>query len=163
MKAQIQQGILLGIIAAGAALAADLPGIKDLPDIKEGLWESSTFMPGVMEKPMLSKMCTSNAVNRKMYEDTHNSPNAPCKELHAEHHDSVYISESECNFSGKISHSKSVMTLTGNTGFRLEMRKADNTVETVIESKWVGSCPTGMKLGDVTGPDGKVMMNALSP
>jgi hypothetical protein len=29
--------------------------------------------------------------------------------------------------------------------------------------KWVGACPAGMKQGDVTGPDGKVMMNALAP
>jgi hypothetical protein len=43
------------------------------------------------------------------------------------------------------------------------MRKADNTIETVIESKWVGACPAGMKLGDVAGPDGKVMMNVLTP
>lgn len=163
IKNQIRLGILVGAIAAGVASAGDLPGIKDLPDVKEGLWESSTFMAGATQKPMLTKMCTSNAVTRKVYQDTHGNPNAPCKEVHAERHDSVYISETECNFSGKITHSKSVMTVTGNTGYRLEMRKADNTVETVIESKWVGVCPVGMKLGDVIGPDGKVMMNALSP
>ncbi len=163
MKNRIQFGFLVGAITAGVALAGDLSGIKDLPDIKEGLWENSTFMAGAMEKPMLTKMCTSNAVNRKMYQDTHAASNRPCKEVHSERHDSVYISETECNYSGRITHSKSVMTLTGNTGYRLEMRKADNTVETIIESKWVSACPVGMKLGDVIGPDGKVMMNALSP
>jgi hypothetical protein len=53
--------------------------------------------------------------------------------------------------------------LTGNTGMRLETRKADNSVESAIEMKWVGACPAGMKLGDVAGPDGKVMMNAMAP
>jgi hypothetical protein len=35
--------------------------------------------------------------------------------------------------------------------------------ETVIDAKWLGACPANMKLGDVAGPDGKVMMNALNP
>jgi hypothetical protein len=45
----------------------------------------------------------------------------------------------------------------------LETRKEDNTVETSIDMKWAGACPASMKLGDVTGPDGKVMFNAMTP
>lgn len=156
-------GILLGTIAAGWALGADQPGINDLPDIREGLWESSTMMHGSMDKPMHTTMCTSNAVNRKMYEDTHKNPNRACKEIHLERHGSVITEDIECNFSGKVTHSKTITTLTGNTAMRLETRKDDGTVETVIDMKWVGACPAGMKQGDVTGPDGKVMMNALAP
>jgi hypothetical protein len=155
------------VIAAGAILvalsqSAGSQGIKDLPDIKEGLWES-TVSNGATDKPMRTTMCTNNAVSRKTYEDTHRDPNRPCKEIHSERHDSVYVSETECNFGGKVTRSRSTTTLTGNTGFRVEMRKADNSIETVIESKWMGACPAGMKLGDVTGPDGKVMMNMLAP
>jgi hypothetical protein len=163
VKNQIQHGLLVGAFAVSVALAADLPGIKDLPDTKEGLWESSTFIAGATQEPILTKMCTSNAVNRKMYEGTHRNPDSPCKEVHRERHDSVIISETECSFSGNLTRSKTTMTLTGSTGYRLETHKADNTVETVIESKWVGVCPAGMKLGDVIGPDGKLMMNALGP
>lgn len=148
---------------AGLVQAGDLTGVKDLPDIKEGLWESTTMMPGSMDKPMRSTMCTSNVVSRKVYEDAHNNPKALCKEIHSERRESVITSETECNFTGKITRNKTVTTLTGNTGFKVESRKADNTIETVIESKWVGACPVGMKLGDVTGPDGKVMMNLLNP
>jgi len=121
------------------------------------------MMPGSMDKPMHTTMCTSNAVNRKVYEDSHKSTNSLCKEIHSERHGSVITQESECNFSGKVTHSKSVTTLTGNTGIQIETRKADNTVESVIDMKWVGACPAGMKLGDITGPDGKVMTNVMSP
>jgi hypothetical protein len=155
--------LVVGALSAGCALGADQPGINDIPDVKEGLWESSTMMPGAMDKPMHTTMCTSNAVNRKMYEDTHKNKDSVCKQIHTERHGSVITQEIECNFSGKVTRSTSVTTLSGNTGMRLETRKADNTVESVIEMKWVGACPVGMKLGDVTGPDGKVMMNAMDP
>jgi len=158
-----QLRILIGALAWGVGHAADLPGINDLPDIKEGLWVSTTMMPGAMPKPQRSTMCNSNAVTRKMYLDTHKNPNTPCKLTHSEHNGSVFTSETECNFGGKVTHSKSVTTVTGNTAMHLEMRKADNSLETVIDMKWVGACPAGMKLGDITGPDGKVMFNAMTP
>ena len=156
-------GFLLSMTAAGCVLGADQLGINDIPDIKEGLWESSTMMPGAMDKPMHTTMCTSNAVNRKIYEDIHKGKASHCKQIHSERNGSVITQEVECNFSGKVTRSKSTTTLMGNTGMRLETRKADNTVESVIEMKWVGACPAGMKLGDVTGPDGKVMYNAMTP
>ena len=163
MNEKMRLGFFVGAIVAGGALGADQPGIKDLPDVKEGLWESSTMMPGSMDKPMHTTMCASNAVNRKMYEDMHKNANNPCKQIHSERVGSVITQQVECNFSGKVTRSTSVTTLTGNTAMRLETRKADNTVETVIEMKWVGACPAGMKLGDVTGPDGKVIYNAMAP
>jgi Protein of unknown function (DUF3617) len=163
MSKAMRFGLLIGVIAAGCALGADQPGIRDLPDVKEGLWESSTMMPGAMDKPMHTTMCTSNAVSRKMYEDSHKNGNSLCKEIHSERVGSVITQDIECNFSGKVTRSRSVTTLTGNTAMHLETRKADNSVESVIDMKWVGACPAGMKLGDVTGPDGKVMMNAMAP
>jgi hypothetical protein len=158
----VRLGLLIGAIAATFPVAADQPSIKDVPDVKEGLWDSSTMMPGSMDKPMHTTMCLSNAVNRKIYEDTHKI-RSQCKEIHSERLGSVITQEVECNFSGKVTRTKSVTTLTGNTGIRVETRKADNTVETAIDMKWVGACPAGMKLGDITGPDGKVLYNALTP
>ena len=163
MNKKLRLGVIVGAFAAAGALGADQPGINDIPDMKEGLWESSTMMPGAMDKPMHTTMCTSNAVSRKMYEDSHKNGNSPCKPIHIDHQGSVTTQEVECNFSGKVTRSKSVTTVTGNTAIHLETRKADNTVESVIDMKWMGACPAGMKLGDVTGPDGKVMMNAMTP
>jgi hypothetical protein len=163
MNEKMRLGLLVGVIVASCALGADPLGINDIPDVKEGLWETSTMMPGAMDKAMHSTMCTSNAVNRKMYEDSHKDGSSVCKQIHSERHGSSITQQLECNISGKVTRSTSVTTLTGNTAVRVEMRKADNTVESVIEMKWVGACPTGMKLGDVTGPDGKVMMNVMTP
>ena len=163
MNREMRLGLLVGAIAATCAVGADQPGINDIPDMKEGLWESSTMMPGAMDKPMHTTMCVNNAVYRKMYEDSHKNSDSVCKQVHSEREGSVITQEIECNFSGKVTRSKSITTLTGNTAIHLETRKADNAVESVIDMKWVGACPAGMKLGDVTGPDGKVMMNAMTP
>jgi hypothetical protein len=162
LKQHLKSAIAALVILMALTQAAGSQDIKDLPDIKEGLWQS-TVTSSATDKPMRTTMCTSNAVSRKTYEDTHRDPHSPCKQIHAERHDSVYVAETECNFNGKVTHSTSTTTVTGNTAFRVEMRKADNTIETVIESKWVGACPAGMKLGDVTGPDGKVVMNMMTP
>ena len=155
--------LLVGVMISGYAGGADLPGLKDIPDIKEGLWASTTTMPGTMDKPMHTTMCTSNAVSRKMYEDTHKDTDRPCKQVRSEHVGSVITQEIECNYNGKISRSRSVTTMTGNTGMHIEMRDAADKVENIIDMQWEGACPAGMKLGDVTGPDGKVMMNVLAP
>jgi len=156
-------GLCLGTLLAYHGAIGDTPGVDDIPDVKEGLWESNTQMPGTNGKAIHSTMCTSNLVNRKLYEQTHKNPNRPCKVLHYERSGAVLTSETECTFGGKPTRTKSVTTLSGNTAYRLETRKPDGTIETVIESKWVSACPAGMKLGDVTGPDGKVMMNMLTP
>jgi hypothetical protein len=51
------------------------------------------MMNGAMDKPMRTTMCTSNAVNRKMFEDTQRNSKSPCKEIHSERHDSVIVTE----------------------------------------------------------------------
>jgi hypothetical protein len=163
MNRKLRHVLLVGAMVSGCAWGADVPGIKDLPDIKEGLWASSTTMPGSAGKTMHTTMCTSNAVSRKTYEDTHKDADRPCKAVHTEHVGSVYTEEMACNFSGKVTHSKSVTTMMGNTGIHIEMRDADDKVSNTIDMKWVGPCPAGMKLGDVAGPDGKVMMNLMTP
>jgi len=163
MTKKMRLGSLVGALAAAFTLGAEPLSDDFVPDMKEGLWESSTMMVGATDKAVHSTMCTSNAVSKKMAEDVHKNPNRPCKQIHAERNGSVVTQETECNFAGKVTHNKSTTTLTGNTGIRMEMRKEDGTVQTIIDMKWVGACPAGMKLGDVTGPDGKVMMNAMTP
>lgn len=159
MNKKMGLSLFVGSIAVSCTLAADQPGVNDIPDVKEGLWESSTTMYGATDKPMHTTMCTSNAVSRKMYEDTHK--NSRCKTVNSERRGSVITQDVECNFDGKLERSKHITKLTGNTAVHLETRKEDGTVKTVIDMKWVGACPAGMKLGDVTGPDGKVLYNAL--
>ena len=160
---KISLALTLCACVVQGSLAADLPGLKDIPDMKEGLWESSTMMQGTLDKPMRTTICTSNAVTRKMYEDSHKNTDSPCKTGKSERVGSVITQDIECNFGNKVTHSKSITTVSGNTGMHIEMRDSDNKLESAIDMKWVSACPAGMKLGDLMGPDGKLMMNAMTP
>jgi len=162
MAGKWQFGIIVGATAWGLALAGDLPGIKDLPDVKEGLWESSTLIHGAMDKPMRSTMCNSNAVSRKMYEDTHRNANTRCKEIHTERNGSVITTESECNIDGKgdplqIRHHAhgQYRDAPGIAQSRQFSRDRDR-------HEMGGRVPGRHEARDVTGPDGKVIFNAMT-
>ena len=147
MNRNLTFSIVLAVLCITKAVAA-----IDLPDIKEGLWESHSTAGST--KNIVTTMCTNNAVNKKISDDQEKNPNRPCKVIHSEHSGSTIFSEVECKFGNKVSRSKTVMTLSGNTGYHTETRDANNSVEMVIDSKYTGACPAGMKLGDVTGPQG---------
>jgi len=102
----------------------------------------------------VTTMCMDNTIYKKMSDDQEKNPNRPCKSIRSDRSGSVISSEVECKFGAKITHSKTVTTLSGNTGFHSETRNSDNNVDLVIDSKYTGPCPAGMKLGDVTGPQG---------
>lgn len=143
--------LTLSVVLAVLGIANTVAAIE-LPDLKAGLWESRTSMGAT--KNSMSTMCMDNATYKKMSDDQEKNPNRPCKVLHSEHSGSTISSEVECKFGDKVSRSKTVMTLSGNTGYHSETRSSDNSVAMVIDSKYTGACPAGMKLGDVTGPQG---------
>jgi hypothetical protein len=155
----------MGLAVICCALFARHAHATDMPDIKEGLWESNTMIVGVTPKPMHGSMCTSSATNKRFRDETQKNPNRPCKNVHSELKGSVYTEEIECTRSGQVTRTKTITTFTGNTAYHTETHKADNTVEAVIDVKYVGACPAGMQLGDVVGSDGtKInMLNFESP
>jgi|PersoiStandDraft_1058852.scaffolds.fasta_scaffold59482_2 Protein of unknown function (DUF3617) len=147
--------VIFFVFSTTKALAA-----TDLPDIKAGLWESRTTMGDT--KNIISSSCMDNSVYKKMSDDRDKNPNRPCQVIHAERNGSTYSSEVECKFGKKVTRSTTVITFSGNTAYHSEMRGSANSVEMVIDSKYLGSCPSGMKLGDVTGPQG-MKFNVLQP
>src|SRR5450631_894353 len=143
MNHKIASGVIFFVFSAARAFAA-----ADLPDIKAGLWESRTTMGAT--RNIVSSMCMDNGTYKKMSDDLKKNRNRPCKVLQEGRNGSTYSSEVECKFGSKVSRSKTVITFSGNTAYHSEMRGADNNIEAVIDSKYAGSCPSGMKLGDVT-------------
>jgi hypothetical protein len=132
----------------------------DLPDLKAGLWESFTSVrKGVA--PMRSTMCMDSTVYKRLDEKFRKDPQRPCKRTSQEHIGSTFTLTAVCNFHGKPTQSKTVMIMSGNTAYHSEVHSEDQSVGVVIDAKYVGACPAGMKLGDMTGPDGKVMANIL--
>ena len=92
----------------------------------------------------------------------HKNPNMPCQQVHSERAGSTITLEVQCKFGGQLTRSKTVMTLSGNIAYHSEIRTTDNTLQSVIDGKYLGPSPAGMVLGDVNGPNG-TKVNVLHP
>lgn len=134
----------------------------DLPDMKAGLWESSTIVGKTPQQPVHATVCMNNDAYRRLNEKISKNPNLSCKNISSQHVGPTYTTTTQCQFgNGKPSVSTTALTMSGNTAYHSETRDQDHSVEMMIDAKFVGVCPSGMKLGDMTGPDGKIMMNVL--
>jgi hypothetical protein len=143
------------------ACASAIAHAGDYPNIKEGLWSTTTTMSDAKRPPQTATMCNSTAVMQTVI-DTHKKTDQPCKITNLSHSGAVYTEQTECNFGGQVRKSTSVTTFTGDTAVHTEIHQADGTVTVTSDSKYVGACPTGMVPGDFVGADG-VKLNILHP
>jgi hypothetical protein len=150
--------LLLGMMSF-ACIAAAHAG--DYPNIKEGLWSTTTTMNDAKRPPQTATMCNSTAVMQSVI-DNHKKSDQPCKITSMSHSGSVYTEQTECNFGGKVIKSTSVTTFTADTAVHTEIHQADGTVTVTSDSKYVGVCPAGMVPGDFVGADG-LKLNILHP
>jgi hypothetical protein len=150
---------LLGIISAAYLATAAHAG--DYPNIKEGLWTTTTILGDAKRPPQTGSICNSTAVMQSVI-DAHKKSDQPCKIVSQSHSGSVYTEQTECNIGGQVRKSTSVTTFTGDTAVHTEMHQADGTVTVTSDSKYVGACPVGMVPGDYVGADG-MKFNILHP
>jgi hypothetical protein len=149
---------LLELISCTCIAAAAHAG--DYPNIKEGLWSTTTTLGDGKRPPQSGTMCNSTAVMQSVI-DARKKGDQPCKIVGMSHTGAVYTEQTECNFGGQVRKSTSVTTFTGDTAVHTEIRQADGTVVT-SDSKYLGICPAGMVPGDFVGADG-MKLNILHP
>jgi hypothetical protein len=155
----MQMRLLLGMMCCACFAAAVHAG--DYPNIKEGLWSTTTTMSNAKIPPQTATMCNSTAVMQSVI-DSHKKTDQPCKITGMSHSGAVYTEQTECNFGSQVRKSTSVTTFTGDTAVHTEIHQADGTVTVTSDSKYVGACPTGMVPGDFVGADG-MKLNILHP
>jgi hypothetical protein len=157
---RINPGLALALIAAyGATAAAD--DFKP-PPMKDGLWEAHTVqvMGGKTMADMVIKMCQTKELTA--------SSEAFAKEMRKTNQctstvtqtGNTVVEDSHCTkgpTAGDVSHT--VYSHVGDTASHVEMRMHIGGTETstVSDMKYLGSCPAGIKPGDVIMPDGKVV------
>jgi hypothetical protein len=155
----MKMSLLPGMLCCACLVAAAHAG--DYPNIKEGLWSTTTTIGDAKRPPQVATMCNSTAVMQSVM-DAHKKGDQPCKIVNMSHTGSVYTEQTECTFSGQVRKSTSVTTFTGETLVHTEIHQADGTVTITSDSKYVGACPTGMVPGDFVGADG-MKFNILHP
>lgn len=140
---------------------AEADGIKP-PPTKEGLWEthSTQTQQGktVFDKSM--KMCQSKEITKSMQSNAEElRKKNECTSNVTQPSTNTYVEESRCAKGPNAgSVTKVIYTYQGDTASHTEMHMNVRQTETVmiIDAKYVGSCPAGMKPGDLM-MDGKII------
>ena len=151
--------LLLGLVSSACMAAAAHAG--DYPDIRQGLWSTTTIMSDAKRPPQTGTLCNSTAVMQSVI-DAQKKSGQPCKIMSLSHSGSVYTQQTECSIAGQVRKSTSVTTFKGDTAVHTEIHQADGAVTVTSDSKYLGACPAGMVPGDFVGPDG-LKFNILHP
>jgi hypothetical protein len=156
MVGRLCAAVLFCVCSSRAALAGDVP------DVKTGLW-STTTTTGVPNAPRQTvTMCTSTALLQTVFDRHLKDPKQPCKQTSVSHNGATTTEQNECKFGDTVTKSKVITVTSGNTAVHTEIHQEGTSAVTVSESKYVGACPAGMQLGDYVGPDGR-KANVLHP
>jgi hypothetical protein len=159
MKRMLVFAAVLLLLSNGAANAADPPAMK------EGLWSirnQSVNNPGNKKTENTATVCRSHAYDQ----DTLQSAKAikGCKTLSESLQGNEYSIHTQCAIAGTVIDSKSTVTFKGDTGSHSENHATYSPalggiseMTLIQDQKYVGSCPAGVKPGDVTQPDGTVV------
>jgi Protein of unknown function (DUF3617) len=159
MKISILSTLAMALVAAGIA-SADEP---QLPPLKEGLWESHTQQTIQKSKfETVVKLCRTREFDKSlkasMKSTGENLRKANhCTENATQLSANSYSAEMHCEKDGTVT--KTLVSYQGDTSYHMEMHRTSNQSEslTIIDDRYVGSCPADMKPGDAVTGDGTKM------
>ena len=153
--------VFLVVVLSACIRVAGADDIKP-PPTKEGLWEthSTQIQQGKTVSDRSVKMCQSKELNKSMQAtgDELKKKNE-CTSSVTQPSPNTYLEESRCAKGPNAgSLTKVVYTHQGDTASHTEMRMNVGKSETVMimDAKYLGSCPAGMKPGDLI-IDGKMI------
>ena len=145
-------------------LSAAIAHAIDFPMMKPGLWESQVTRDGAPSKAGPAKMCMDAAVQKEMMDMGMGTMKEMCSKNDIRRDGNRVYGNAECKFGESTMKSSSVTTFKSDVAYRTEVKatydppmmgKSSGT--TVIDAKWAGPCPAGMKAGDVTLPNGRTV------
>lgn len=158
-------------VALGCALllSAAAAHAIDFPTMKAGLWESQITRDGAPAKTGPMKMCMDAAVQKEMMDMGMGTMKEMCSKNDIRRDGNRMYGNAECKLGESTMKSTSVTTFSGDVSYRTEVKATydppmmgKSAAATIIDSRWTGPCPAGMKAGDITMPDGR-MMNMRPP
>jgi len=130
------------------------------PPMKDGLWEthSTQTQQGNAVFDTSVKMCQSKELTKSRQSNGEElRKKNKCTSVVTQPSPNTYVEESHCAEGPNAgSLTKVIYTYQGDTASHMEMHMNEGKSETVMimDSKYLGSCPAGMKPGDVVMADG---------
>jgi hypothetical protein len=148
-----------------AVLLLSIARAADPPELREGLWsihKQSTDNPGNQKSESTKTLCRSHAYDKSV--DARAKAAAKgCTKVDESVQGNKDISEMLCVVEGITMNTKGTTTYGRDTSLHSETRMTYSLAlggvsetTTIIDSKYIGSCPGGAQPGDQTDADGKV-------
>ncbi len=152
------------LIVALCLAAAPLATAQDYPKLKAGQWEI-TMDVGQRAKdapPTKTTMCIDDVSQKQMYASGMGAARETCSKNEFRRDGARYVGYSECKFGDSKMTGRSVMTLTGDTAYKLVVTSSYNPPfmgmkdsQTTLDGKHVGACRDGLVPGDMLLPGGQ--------
>jgi len=153
--------IALVLLLAGLALPAIA---QDYPKLKAGLWEMDRSGGGPAPQMNRMTMCLDDSVQKEMFDMGAGAMQGMCSKHEFKLSGSGGTGDFICDIGGSRMHSKSTMTLTGNTAYRTEIHTTydppfmgQTQTTTVLTARNVGACKAGQRPGDMVLPNGQTL------
>jgi hypothetical protein len=153
------------LLSAAAALWLPVAYAADPPELKEGLWSihtQETDNPGNKKTESTRTICRDHAYDKSV-QALAKTAVKDCK-VSESVQGSKTSSEAHCVVAGTVIDTKGTGAYVGDTSTHSETHTiyspalygmAEST--TIMDQKWVGSCPAGVQPGDMTNADGTVI------
>jgi hypothetical protein len=144
------------VLAPGSALA------QDYPTLKAGQWELTTTTSTTPDKPTRTTYCLDASVQKEMAGFGEGMRKEMCSRSTMKREGNRYVGESECRLGTTTMKSRSVMTLTGDTAYRTEVKATYDPPfmgmkesTTTVEGRHTGACRDGLVPGDLVTATGQ--------
>ena len=160
----VSRFLLLGTLCASIAMAGE-DDIKP-PPTREGLWEthSKQTEQGKTVSDRSVRMCQSKQITQAMQaRGERMRKQNECTTHLSKPSANTYIEESRCAKGPSAgTATKVIYTNEGDTASHTEMHLDAGGSQTlvIIDAKYLGACPAGMKPGDLMMEDGKIISGA---
>ncbi len=153
------------LLASLVVLAAASPALaQDLPRLRAGQWDIliDRGKAGQGQPPVTSSMCTDDTVQREMLVNGMGMSREICTRNEFRREGPRYVGVAQCRFGDSRMTSRSVMTLAGDTAYRVEVTATFDPPfmgmkdsHTTLDGKYAGPCRAGLVPGDIVGPAGQ--------
>jgi hypothetical protein len=163
MRMTTRFSLVLALALGATAAVAD-----EFPPRKPGLWEVA--LTAEKHTPVTMKMCLDRETDQ-LFQKFGTDVSVPaCPHADVKVVGSVATAQAQCKIAGSTLTSTAVMNFKGDEAFHSEIKThfepavmGRTDIFVAQEGKWSGPCPTDMKPGDFTAPNGmKLNIKMLS-
>ena len=134
--------LICGTMATGLAALATAADAQELPSFRKGLWEFNRTIDGGAGKPqtLTTKKCASPTDDMRKQNEM--LAKAGCKFSPATKSGASYSFTSQCNINGVSAQSKSVITVEGDSAYKVnvESQQGGQSTKELLVAKRIGDC-----------------------